>query len=89
MLFASILYIGTIPQSLYSMKQLTALGLNSNKFEGPLPNIAAFPILQRAYLDQNNFRGSIYENITTLNKLKVLSISNNELSGPHQPALVI
>ena len=64
------------------MKQLTALGLNSNKFEGPLPNIAAFPILQRAYLDQNNFRGPIYENITTLNKLKVLSISNNELSGP-------
>lgn len=80
--------IGSIPQSLGNLKNLTSLFLSGNDITGILPsaliNITELEILD---LSRNAITGSIPSGFANLGKLESLDLSSNFLSGLVPPGL--
>ena len=74
-------FTGTIPNSLYECQQLRYLDLQSNFFVGPLVDLFQFPRLEYTYFQNNSFGGRIYNNITYMQNLIVLGLSENRFTG--------
>jgi Leucine rich repeat len=63
---------------------LVTLDLGENNFSGEIPVWigSSFPVLKILRLHSNKFNGSISPWFTKLNKLQLLDLSNNNLTGP-------
>jgi Leucine-rich repeat (LRR) protein len=63
---------------------LVTLDLGENNFSGEIPLWigSSFPVLKILRLHSNKFNGSISPWFTKLNKLQLLDLSNNNLTGP-------
>ncbi|XP_006350918.1 putative receptor-like protein kinase At3g47110 [Solanum tuberosum] len=74
---------GEFPPALYNLSSLTLLSLSFNKFRGRLrPDIGlAFPNLQRLYLANNYFTGSIPASLSNCSDLLRLDIPLNNFTG--------
>ncbi|XP_057998619.1 receptor-like protein 13 [Hevea brasiliensis] len=69
---------GPISKELLSVEYLD---LSHNYFSGPLPSFFHGNYLEQINLQGNRFIGSIPEALLNISTLKVLDLSNNELSG--------
>ncbi|KAJ9186235.1 hypothetical protein P3X46_005761 [Hevea brasiliensis] len=69
---------GHISRELLSIENLD---LSHNYFSGPLPSFFHGNYLEQINLQGNRFIGSIPEALLNISTLKVLDLSNNELSG--------
>ena len=73
---------GNFPfESMYS--NMTILGLESNRFDGPIPSsIGQLTDLQYLRMDYNLLRGTLPTELGSLSNLLVIDMSYNLLSGP-------
>ena len=78
---------GTITSLFNSNTQLQYLWLESNNFDGTIPNFVSNPNIHYVNLQFNAFTGAIppYAN---LNNLRYLYLQNNQLSGIGEPGLL-
>ncbi|KAM3373972.1 putative receptor-like protein kinase [Capsicum galapagoense] len=74
---------GEFPPALYNLSSLKLIGLSFNRFRGSLrPDIGlAFPNLQRLYLANNYFIGSIPASLSNCSDLLRLDIPINNFTG--------
>ncbi|XP_058216276.1 receptor-like protein 9DC3 [Rhododendron vialii] len=73
---------GSIPTSLWSLTQITYLGLSSNNFHGILPSsISNLTQITSLDLSSNNFSGTIPSWVFELPALMYLDLSYNKLIG--------
>ena len=70
-----------IPENLVKMPTLKVLNLANNKFTGTVPTEWETFNLRLLQLNDNRFRGELPGNLATLNRLMVLDVSNNDMSG--------
>ena len=73
---------GTIPTDLFKGKDnLRFLGLDKNKFEGPLPILDRQSAIQYAFFDQNKFEGTIPQSYMEQENMVLLTLTENLLTG--------
>ncbi|TKY47808.1 Receptor kinase TMK4 [Spatholobus suberectus] len=68
---------GTLPPDLNSLSQLTTLSLQNNALSGALPSFANLSMLQKVFLDGNNFASVPDGCFQGLTSLQTLSMTNN------------
>ena len=74
---------GSLPSSVRFLKSVTALLMNNNKLQGPIPeDIEGMVRITQLSLHHNNFNGSIPAQLTTLTTIRGLFLQNNKLKGP-------
>ncbi|KAJ0236937.1 Leucine-rich repeat receptor protein kinase HPCA1 [Hirschfeldia incana] len=79
---------GEIPDTLSLVKTLTVLRLDRNKLTGNIPtSLNNLTNLQELYLANNEFTGSL-PNLTSLNSLYTLDVSNNTLEPSPVPSWI-
>ncbi|KAJ1379065.1 Protein kinase domain [Sesbania bispinosa] len=71
---------GPLPQNLNQLTELFNLGLQNNKFNGPLPSLKGLSKLKYAFLDNNNFDSIPPDFFEGLDSLEVLALDNNGLN---------
>ncbi|CAB9520775.1 LRR receptor-like serine threonine-protein kinase [Seminavis robusta] len=74
---------GNFPSFLSKFDNLGYLNIHANHFEGKLPPhlIAQLPKLQKLYISENQFFGSIPTEVGLVSSLKKLEMQNTNLSG--------
>ncbi len=74
----------SIPETLYSIKNLTSLLLTENNFRGTLsPHIAQLQQMKLFDIEKNKMHGSLPSNIGDLNaSLESLQLGKNDFTGP-------
>lgn len=72
--------IGSIPETINSMKQLDKLYLDNNKFNGDLPALVNLQILTTLHLEFNEFSGPI-PSFQNQKRLVYFNIENNAFTG--------
>ncbi|CBI18495.3 unnamed protein product, partial [Vitis vinifera] len=71
-----------LPNWLGELKNLRALYLSSNKFEGPIPtSLWTLQHLEYLYLSRNELNGSLPVSIGQLSQLQGLFVGSNHMSG--------
>ncbi|RVW83697.1 Brassinosteroid LRR receptor kinase BRL2 [Vitis vinifera] len=77
--------MGKLPNWLGELKNLRALYLSNNEFEGPIPaSLGTLQHLESLDLGLNEMNGSIPDSIGQLSQLEQLDVSSNHLSGSLQ-----
>lgn len=71
-----------LPESIGSgLTNLKILNVSNNELDGEIPvTISGISGLEEAYLDFNKFTGALPNSISSLNELKILSFSNNQIT---------
>ncbi|KAI3465714.1 hypothetical protein Pfo_022377 [Paulownia fortunei] len=73
---------GSIPSSLSSLSQLSAMSLNNNELTGEIPDaFEGLPVLINLDLSSNNLSGQLPPSMKNLSSLTTLHLQNNQLSG--------
>lgn len=73
---------GSIPSSLSSLSQLSAMSLNKNELTGEIPDaFEGLPALINLDLSSNNLSGQLPPSMQNLSGLTTLHLQNNQLSG--------
>ncbi|KAF8011007.1 hypothetical protein BT93_J1594 [Corymbia citriodora subsp. variegata] len=81
--FSSNNFIGAIPETIGSLKQLKLVNLSNNMLSGSLPPfLANLTNLEALDLSQNQLSGEIPLELTQLTSLAVFNVSYNRLNGP-------
>ena len=77
------LITGTIPPEMAVFRNLRALNLDNNRFEGTLPNevMGGMPSLTSLQVSMNNLNGTIPRTIGQLTNLHQLTLTSNKLDG--------
>ncbi|KAK4486913.1 hypothetical protein RD792_006222, partial [Penstemon davidsonii] len=74
---------GSIPTSLSSLSQLSAMSLNNNELTGEIPDaFEALTVLVNLDLSNNSLSGELPPSVQNLSSLTTLDIQNNLFSGP-------
>ena len=72
----------TIPTEFRKLKSLATLSLGANKLVGNLQVLEGMPSLENIYLQDNLLTGTVgSEFLKNLERIKVLDLSNNDLTG--------
>ncbi|MED6107606.1 hypothetical protein PIB30_015566 [Stylosanthes scabra] len=81
-LFASVNYMGTLPESIGNLTNLAFLSLNDNSFHGEIPrSLFRLENLEHLHLGYNFFEGKLaLDMFLKLKMLNVLNLSHNKLS---------
>ncbi|XP_055801268.1 protein STRUBBELIG-RECEPTOR FAMILY 3-like isoform X2 [Solanum dulcamara] len=75
-------FTGSIPNSLSSLSQLSAMSLNGNHLTGEIPDsFQGLTALINLDLSSNNLSGSLPPSVGNLSSLTTLHLQNNQLSG--------
>ncbi|KAG5569350.1 hypothetical protein H5410_059116 [Solanum commersonii] len=75
-------FTGSIPTSLSSLSQLSAMSLNANHLTGEIPDsFQGLTALVNLDLSSNNISGSLPPSVRNLSSLTTLYLQNNQLSG--------
>lgn len=72
---------GTIPNTIFSLPELTHLSIRETRISGEIPDLSLLKKINNLLLDYNQLTGSIPSNINLLTTLKNLKLNNNDLSG--------
>ncbi|KAH0971771.1 hypothetical protein GBA52_023927 [Prunus armeniaca] len=72
---------GPLPQNFNQLTELTNIGLQRNKFSGPLPSLKGLSKLRYAYLDFNDFSSIPVDFFDGLDALEVLALDSNNLNA--------
>lgn len=72
---------GPLPSNFNQLTELVNIGLQRNKFSGPLPTFNGLSNLQYAYLGMNNFDTIPADFFVGLKSLQVLSLEYNNLNA--------
>ncbi|RAL41793.1 hypothetical protein DM860_008975 [Cuscuta australis] len=75
-------FTGSIPESLSSLTQLSAVSLNENKLTGDIPDVfQGLTDLVNLDLSSNNLSGTLPPSIGNMSALTTLHLQNNQISG--------
>lgn len=75
-------FTGSIPDTLSSLTQLTAMSLNDNKLSGEIPDsFEGLTALVNLDLSSNNLSGELPSSLGNLPSLTTFHLQNNQLSG--------
>eukprot|EP00545_Synedropsis_sp_CCMP1620_P011458 CAMPEP_0119014786 /NCGR_PEP_ID=MMETSP1176-20130426/10385_1 /TAXON_ID=265551 /ORGANISM="Synedropsis recta cf, Strain CCMP1620" /LENGTH=636 /DNA_ID=CAMNT_0006968027 /DNA_START=144 /DNA_END=2054 /DNA_ORIENTATION=- len=75
-------FTSTIPSQLKELASLTTLALDDNDLTGNLSLLEYMPLLEKVYLEDNAFTGTITNDfLHDLENLQVLDLSSNKLDG--------
>eukprot|EP00252_Welwitschia_mirabilis_P019958 TRINITY_DN4771_c0_g1_i1.p1 TRINITY_DN4771_c0_g1~~TRINITY_DN4771_c0_g1_i1.p1 ORF type:complete len:972 (+),score=192.70 TRINITY_DN4771_c0_g1_i1:428-3343(+) len=72
---------GPLPSNFNRLTELFNIGLQRNKFSGPLPTFKGLSKLQKAYLGTNNFDTIPSDFFVDLTNLEILSLEYNNLNA--------
>ncbi|EPS58571.1 hypothetical protein M569_16242, partial [Genlisea aurea] len=73
---------GSIPSSISSLTQLSAMSLNDNGLSGEIPDaFGDLPVLVNLDLSSNNLSGQLPSSMQKLSSLTTLHLQNNQISG--------
>ncbi|XP_071701256.1 protein STRUBBELIG-RECEPTOR FAMILY 3-like isoform X2 [Rutidosis leptorrhynchoides] len=76
-------FSGSIPDSLSSLTQLSALSLNDNNLSGEIPDsFQGLTALVNLDIYNNNLSGELPSSLGSLSSLKTLNVANNLFVGP-------
>ncbi|KAL2493835.1 Protein STRUBBELIG-RECEPTOR FAMILY 3 [Forsythia ovata] len=75
-------FTGSIPSSISSLSQLSAMSLNKNELTGDIPDaFEGLTLLVNLDLSSNNLSGQLPPSLGNLSSVTTLHLQNNQLSG--------
>ncbi|CAM0149080.1 unnamed protein product [Urochloa decumbens] len=75
------------PHAFFSNATVTALDLSYNQFTGNIDWIQTLGTVRYISLGSNKFKGKISPNLCGLHYLRIIDLSDNQLSGPLPPCI--
>ncbi|CAL5025110.1 unnamed protein product [Urochloa decumbens] len=76
-----------VPHSFFSNATITALDISYNQFTGNIDWIHTLGTVRYISLGSNKFNGQISPNLCRLHYLRIIDLSDNQLSGPLPPCI--